>query len=68
MEMFSVRAAYCCWICGKPVTLENCKVDEHGFPVHGDCYVVRAALNSMRPQPNEVEVPTCVNQLRAWRE
>ena len=50
----SIRAAQCCWICGKPVSLENCKVDEQGLPVHGECYLVRVALNSMRPQPNEV--------------
>jgi hypothetical protein len=49
MEISSVRAAQCCWICGKPVSLENCKVDEQGFPVHGECYVVRVALNSVRP-------------------
>ena len=55
LEMFSIRVAHCCGICGKPVALENCKVDEHGLAVHGECYVVREALNSMRPQPNEVE-------------
>ena len=54
MEISSVRAAQCCWICGKPVSLENCKVDEQGFPVHGECYVVRVALNSIRPATNEV--------------
>ena len=35
--------------------LENCKVDEHGLPVHEDCYVARVALNIMRPQSNEVK-------------
>lgn len=55
MEMFSIRAAHSCWICGKPVALENCKVDEQGFPVHEQCYVARVALNSMRSQPNEAE-------------
>jgi hypothetical protein len=54
MEMFSIRTAQCCWICGKPVVFENCKVDEHGLPVHEECYVARVALNSMRPQSNEV--------------
>jgi hypothetical protein len=53
MEMFSIRTAHC-WICGKPVALENCKVDEHGLPVHEECYVARVALNSVRPQSNEV--------------
>lgn len=55
MEIFSVRAAHCCWICGRPIALENCKVDEHGLPVHGECYAVRVALNSIRPQSNEVD-------------
>ena len=35
-----------CWICGNTVDLENCKVDEHGMPVHGDCYFLKVALAS----------------------
>jgi hypothetical protein len=55
MEMFSIRTAHCCWICGKPVVLENCNVDEHGLSVHEECYVARVALNSRRPRFNEVD-------------
>jgi hypothetical protein len=56
MEMFSIRGgARCCWICGKPVVLENCNVDEHGLPVHQECNFARVALNSMRPHSNEVD-------------
>jgi len=38
-----------CWICGKAVKLEDCKVDEHGLPVHEDCYVAKLALNAPVP-------------------
>jgi hypothetical protein len=38
-----------CWICGKAVTLEDCKVDEYGMAVHEDCYVAKLALNGGRP-------------------
>ena len=37
-----------CWICGKAVKLEDCKVDEHGLGVHEDCYVARIALEQRR--------------------
>jgi hypothetical protein len=26
-----------CWICGKPVSLEQAGIDEVGFPVHKEC-------------------------------
>jgi hypothetical protein len=32
-----IRAA--CHICGLPLDLETCKVDENGKPVHEACYV-----------------------------
>jgi hypothetical protein len=28
-----------CWICGKALSLEECKVDEHGQAVHEECSV-----------------------------
>jgi hypothetical protein len=37
--------AFNCWICGKPVSLETCKTDERGKPVHEDCYVTVIRLN-----------------------
>jgi hypothetical protein len=27
-----------CWMCGKPIPLEECKTDDHGHVVHEDCY------------------------------
>jgi hypothetical protein len=32
---------YVCSICGKPVSLEDCNVDEHGNAVHGTCYAAK---------------------------
>ena len=29
------------WICGKPVLLENCKIDEQGRPVPENCYLLK---------------------------
>lgn len=39
-----------CVLCSSPVSLENCKFDERGGPVHDGCYIERLA----RPaHPNE---------------
>lgn len=35
-----------CWICGKEVRLEQCKIDESGLPVHEPCYVVRVRFSA----------------------
>lgn len=32
-----------CAICGKPVVLEKCKIDEAGHAVHEDCYFHKLA-------------------------
>ena len=32
-----------CWMCGKTVSLEECKLDEEGLPVHENCYVAKVA-------------------------
>ena len=32
-----------CAICRKPLPLELCKTDEHGTPVHENCYVKKVA-------------------------
>jgi hypothetical protein len=39
-----------CWICGKAVPLEECKVDEHGLAVHEKCYVAKLALEAPLPR------------------
>ena len=41
-----------CWICGKVVYLTESKTDESGLAVHGNCYLVKAALaNAQQPRP-----------------
>jgi len=40
-----------CWICGRGVSLEISKTDEHGKAVHEECYVVRVALEKASAQP-----------------
>jgi len=35
-----------CWICGKTISLEQCKVDEQGLPVHEECYVAKVVMNA----------------------
>jgi hypothetical protein len=32
-------------MCGKPVSLETCKIDEHGNAVHEECYAERIKKN-----------------------
>jgi hypothetical protein len=39
-----LRGIFICWICGKRVSLEDCKIDELGKPVHEECYVAKLAL------------------------
>jgi hypothetical protein len=34
---------FTCAICGNLVTLEECKVDAVGMPVHEDCYAAKVA-------------------------
>ena len=33
-----------CWICGRPVSLENSKTDEYGNVVHSECFTARLKL------------------------
>jgi hypothetical protein len=33
-----------CSICHKPVAVETCKTDEHGHPIHEECYVLKVKL------------------------
>ncbi len=36
-----------CWICGRPVQLEECKVDEHGLAVHEGCQALKLSLHNV---------------------
>jgi hypothetical protein len=40
------RTPKTCWICGRTIFLEDCKVDEHGLPVHEQCYTTKIVLDS----------------------
>jgi hypothetical protein len=42
-----------CWICGRAVSLEECKIDEHGLAVHERCCVARLA----RERKPELKMP-----------
>ncbi len=42
------EAAKACWICGGAVSLESCKTDENGHPVHEECYVARVKLGMLK--------------------
>jgi hypothetical protein len=41
-----LRATPNCCICGKPLSLESCKFEERGQPVHEDCYVAKLVPDS----------------------
>jgi hypothetical protein len=40
-----------CWICGKAVSLNDCKFEEHGKAVHEQCAVAQIHLNSATRLP-----------------
>jgi hypothetical protein len=43
-----------CWICGKTLRLEDCKIDEHGLGVHENCYVAKITQEKAPPpQPRK---------------
>jgi hypothetical protein len=41
-----------CVICGAPVELEHCKINENGRAVHEKCYVEKLALTAAGPKAN----------------
>ena len=47
-----------CWLCGRTISPEMCKVDEYGFPVHGACII---AVNAFKLQvkPAQAFNPVC---------
>jgi len=34
-----------CWLCGTRVSLDDCKIDEHGEAAQEKCYVSKLALS-----------------------
>jgi hypothetical protein len=39
-----------CWLCGKDITLEHSKTDEHGLIVHESCHQKRMLLKAATAQ------------------
>ena len=56
-----------CWICGDDVSLEKCKIDEHGKAVHEDCYAARFTCRTAIPRkvPTPLRVSVLINFLLA---
>jgi hypothetical protein len=40
----------CCWICGKDISLEHSRTDEHGISVHQSCHDKRMLLKAASAQ------------------
>ncbi len=38
-----------CWMCGRSIRLEECKIDELGLAVHENCYVAKVRPKSGKP-------------------
>ena len=45
-DFLAAMTAHYCWICGHDVSLETCKVDEHGSAVHEACLFSRMKTES----------------------
>jgi hypothetical protein len=55
-----------CSICSKQVSLENCKVDEGGLPVHESCYVSKVAHTA--PHRRNHTSMWLLNTTPAWEQ
>jgi hypothetical protein len=44
------KSMKCCWICGKDLSLDHSKTDEHGLSVHGSCHDKRLLLKAASAQ------------------
>jgi hypothetical protein len=53
-----------CWICGRAIALETCKIDEVGYPIHEECYVARVALDSESTRLSNAPSTTDLSTLR----
>ncbi len=40
-DFLAAMTTHYCWVCGREVSLETCKVDEHGSAVHEPCLFAR---------------------------
>ena len=45
-DFLAAMTTHYCWVCGHEVSLETCKVDEHGCAVHEACLFARMKMES----------------------
>ena len=45
-DFLAAMTTHYCWICGHEVSLETCKVDEHGGSVHEACLFARMKMET----------------------
>ena len=45
-EFLAAMTTHYCWVCGHEVSLETCKVDEHGSAVHEACLFARMKMET----------------------
>ena len=45
-DFLAAMSTHYCWFCGQGVSLETCKVDEHGRAVHEACLVTRIRMET----------------------
>jgi hypothetical protein len=68
MSDTSVHPAWtpACAVCDRPVTLETCKVDEHGRPVHDECYCRTTRPTQAAPQSRQgvIQLPSFLGHYR----
>ena len=45
-DFLAAMTAHCCSVCGHVISLETCKVDEHGSAVHEACLFARMKMET----------------------
>ena len=45
-DFLAAMTTHYCWVCGHEVSLETCKVDEHGSAVHEACLFARMKMET----------------------
>jgi hypothetical protein len=45
-DFLAAMTTHYCWICGQEVSLETCKIDEHGGAVHEACLFARMKMEA----------------------
>lgn len=45
-DFLAAMTTHCCWICNHEVSLETCKIDEHGSAIHEACLLARMKMET----------------------